>query len=352
MISRTKGEQYLRIGDLVKALPLLNQSVELADREFPCTSCQVARSHTSIAHCLVELGCADEAIGHFNEAIKIWRVCGEAVPPYFLVSTMTDLGELYLEEGQLSSAEESLTEALRIAREQSLAEWQDVYARLLAALSRTYHVTGRLELATDYAWAALELASTVHSPTDGSVATFQEDLAALLFEQEQTEAAMALQSTALDLCERAYGPYHPATTEGLERLAWMQSRHEVEADTFLHSWRDSQSQALRSIEAAYRSRFDWLRSAAETLPEFELVQSADAFRRTAGQYLDIVVTSNDTTNVNRAATLFFDGKSLLWSALADRYRQQSTDVNSAADTLSTIAPRDSNLHSPCQQRAV
>ncbi|MBK8129513.1 MAG: CHAT domain-containing protein [bacterium] len=285
---------------------------------------------------MVELDCTDEAIAHFQSAIDIWRTCGEAVPPYFLVSAMTDLGEVYLTEDTPDEAEAILTEALEVARVQGLAEWQDAYARLLSALSRTYHRLGRLERATEYGWAALELASTIHAPSDGRVADFQQELAELLFVQDQKEAALALQTTALDLCERAYGPYHPATAEGFERLAFMQSRYTGQADSFLKTWRSHKPQALRSVEVAYRSRFDWLRAAADALPEYELVQSADDFRRTAGQYLDILIQSGDSLFSDRAASIVYDGKALLWDALGERYAHSHEFQNSAGDTLQKL----------------
>ena len=78
---------------------------------------------------------------------------------------------------------------------------------------------GQAEAARRLQERALAISEAVYGPDDPEVATYLNNLAAILLELGQPEAARPLQERALAISEAVYGPGHPAVAIRLSNVA-------------------------------------------------------------------------------------------------------------------------------------
>ena len=137
--SHRLGQAYAAIGDFGRAAELLRWSVEAADRESgtPRTELRI-QSQASLARTLGVLGAFAEGRRHGEEALRLATLAGRGGTPIFAHS---NLGELYLAQGDLEHAIRVLEQGLALCRASGDRNW---LRGIMAKLGYASALQGRL----------------------------------------------------------------------------------------------------------------------------------------------------------------------------------------------------------------
>jgi class 3 adenylate cyclase/tetratricopeptide (TPR) repeat protein len=134
------GQAYYAIGDFGRAVELLRQNVEAADRESgtPRTAFRI-QSQAMLARASSTLGAFAEGRRHGEEALRLATLAGRGQTP---IVAHGYLGELYLAQGDLEQAIRVLEPGLALCR---AAGDRDFLRVIATALGPAYALQGRLE---------------------------------------------------------------------------------------------------------------------------------------------------------------------------------------------------------------
>jgi class 3 adenylate cyclase/tetratricopeptide (TPR) repeat protein len=137
--SYTLGVAYYSIGDCGRAVELLRQNVEAADRESgtPSTDVRIL-SQAVLAWPLSALGAFAEGRRHGEEALRLATLDGRGDTP---IAAYAMLGELYLAQGDLEHAIQVLEPGLALCR---ASDDRNFFRLIAASLGYAYALQGRL----------------------------------------------------------------------------------------------------------------------------------------------------------------------------------------------------------------
>jgi len=169
------GRTYERMGDLAKALPLLERSLTIERRAFPSGN--------------VTLG-----------------------------QTLNDLGVLYREQGDLAKAEPLLRESLALRRRLLGSEDKDV-AVTLVELARVFNDQGRAEEAEPLIRESLAVRRKAFGEEHRETAVSKSELGRLLMRRGDLAAAEPLLRENVATTVHALGPDHPNSATAKASLA-------------------------------------------------------------------------------------------------------------------------------------
>jgi class 3 adenylate cyclase/tetratricopeptide (TPR) repeat protein len=137
--SYSLGTAYRAIGDFGRSAELLRQNVEAADRESgtPSTEWRI-RSRAGLALTLSALGAFAEGRRHGEEALRLAALEGRGATP---LAAHTNVGYLYLTQGDLEHAVRVLEQGLALCRASDNRDW---LRWIVAGLGYAYALQGRL----------------------------------------------------------------------------------------------------------------------------------------------------------------------------------------------------------------
>jgi CHAT domain-containing protein/tetratricopeptide (TPR) repeat protein len=338
MVLQMRAEDLFAAGEPAEALALYRQSLPGIEAEFGPHGCQTARGYTWLAECLTALGRFDEAAPMYTRAISLWKDCGEYNPPYFYVSTLTELGRTYMERGNLTAADSLLSKAYEVAVD-GLQSGEDAFSYLVLDLARLYDLQGDKDKAERYYWAALVKAEIIHPKADPRLSGFYEPFAEFLYETGRGDMARYFQQRALWLRYGIYGNMHPDVAESCQRMAWMQ--RDVRPDGI---FTDPQNDLnpLRQEGRAWSIRQTVMRDAVSVLSERYVLSLARELQDEAARFYTLASEAfPDSAAVHDLASTVFGTKAQAWDVLSARLKtaNEQRDATLAAITDSLLAVR-------------
>jgi serine/threonine protein kinase len=256
----TIGYAYQRQGLPDRAIPLLEESLEirrrLSDQPNPLLATSMTNlatalrsagktasaegyyrqslalnrqlfgdGHERVAQVMMELGRlmleghsnVDETELFFKQSLEIYRSrLGGSHPE--VASALSDLGNLMLWKDDLPGAESTLREALSIFQAKSARTHPD-YAAALGSLGLTLTRTGELDEAETLLLEALELQRKVFGPTNPRVTSTLHALSSLYEQREQYHKAIRLLDEALVIVRQTRGEEYWEVGYYLDSLA-------------------------------------------------------------------------------------------------------------------------------------
>lgn len=266
----TFGEVYRSLGDYPDARVMFEQAIALRRELFAEPDATFATDVDSLAGIHYYLKDPETAERIYREALTIWRavgdeeseigtmaslastlrqsghdaqaeamtvevlnkgrqVLGDSHP--FVIRTQHGLGTLLYERREFASAEHHLRDALSRAIEVH-GDLHSVVASLRGTLGRTLHAVLRLEEARQMLEAQGVVRRQLYGAGSVSLARSERDLAAVLLEQGDREAAAALIESSRAVFEAAHGSDHwtVAEIEGLSGFRLALAGHTEDAE--------------------------------------------------------------------------------------------------------------------------
>jgi serine/threonine-protein kinase len=215
------------LGDSISARQLLDRGAEQAEALQARPELQ-AQMFDVLGRMYRKLGRYEQAKPLLDRAVAIRREAN-AQPDAALAESLSNLGELMLDEADYSAAEELFREALAIQR--SLLDEQDPeIAELLNDLGNVASDRGDFEDAERYHREGLAIRRTAYGDEHPDVATSLNNLGLLLWRTGDYDEAEAMHRQALAIRRRLFGDVHPDITYSLNNLALvLQSRGDYDA---------------------------------------------------------------------------------------------------------------------------
>jgi serine/threonine-protein kinase len=259
-----------RDGRDVRVAEILDRAAQDVGSRFGDRPEVQAALRTTIGRCYRALGMLEPAAVHLESALEL-REALRGAEHRETVESLNELAILRIMQGDLSTAEELLEDALASARRQldrrdelllsilsSLAGLRNVQARLPEAeellrelldvqhrtlaethpdtirtihnLALVLHRQDKDEQAETFCRRALELHEQVHGPDHVHTIRARGNLGTLLMERGELEEAEPLVLGTLEGCRRLLGDLHPETINALHNVAALrqyQGRHEA-----------------------------------------------------------------------------------------------------------------------------
>ena len=224
------GQVLMKQGEYDQARPLVERSLAIRKHVLGPTDPGTAESLQTLGELESDLGNFERGLSLVSQAFSVRRkALGEAHPDSLESRTIRAL--MLLHQGDAAGAEQLLLEARSLC-EQNLGENHLTTARVLNGLGRVWaaepasHVQARPMYRR-----ALAIYEHLLGQTHPYTALALNNLAALLADMHDYEAALPLLERSLDLHERIYGPSSWRTSFVLVNLADVFSRQEGTADT-------------------------------------------------------------------------------------------------------------------------
>jgi tetratricopeptide (TPR) repeat protein len=213
---RCMARVYVSCGEYIKALPLAEKALDLAETNKV--------SDSELSSCLIDLAWVCKALLQFDRAqqacergLKLQKEAYYENHPY-VAYTLRILSSIYQGQGDYKKAKDSLDQAMAImlenhpADEQVIAPFKVDIARLLAA-------QGNLAEAEVYYLSALDLINKSYGPDHLYTAEVNGDLAKLYVLQGKYDKAEPLITQTLAVQEKVYGLNHHLITSTLLTMA-------------------------------------------------------------------------------------------------------------------------------------
>lgn len=210
---------YFRKGDYDRALPLLEEALEIRrrlDRRNDTDSMVTATLLNNMGLMNYLAGRSEVAEPLFIEALELRR---EILPPNHpeIAQTLTNLGLMLKDYGRPERAVALLEEALEVRR-RGLRPDHVRIAKAMHNLAMVYQKTGRRDEATDLFAEAIDAFRKQFGDSHPVVAIAHNDYAALLFEMGQLDQSEQHYRTAQRIRNRLLPPNHPHVAWSLNGL--------------------------------------------------------------------------------------------------------------------------------------
>jgi CHAT domain-containing protein/Tfp pilus assembly protein PilF len=209
--------QFFQQGKYTEAIPLAQESVQVAEATFGPEHPNVARSLNNLAALYDDQGRYADAEPLYKHALAIReKALGPDHPR--VATSLNNLAELYREQGRYAEAEPLFKRALAI-REKAFGPDHPDVATSLNDLAALRDDQGRYADAEPLYKRALAIREKALGPDHQDVATDLNNLAELYREQGRYADAEPLYKRALAIYEKALGPDHPRVANSLNNLA-------------------------------------------------------------------------------------------------------------------------------------
>ncbi len=214
------------LGGLARDKENLTEAVSYFERAL--TSLQAANSPPSdVASAMDNLGDIYGLLGRFDDGERMLKQAldlfdrsfgknAEAAPNYDKM--LNDLGNLYLDAGQLPNAEAAMRRSLAIARARN-GEAHPNVAGTMGNLATVLEHEGRYAEAEKLYQQTLQAYERIFGPNHATTAIGLNNLANVYSAQGRNEAAAGLQERVLAIYEKAFGPESPDVGRALNNLA-------------------------------------------------------------------------------------------------------------------------------------
>jgi len=203
------AQVYFKQGEYSKALPLVEQALQLREQTVGRQHPDTATSLNNLAYCYHAQGEYDKALPLYEQALQIRKqVLGQQHPSY--ATSLNNLALLYDSQGEYDKALPLFEQALQI-RKQVLGEQHSNYATSLNNLAGLYYSQGEYDKALPLFEQALQIDKQVYGDKHPDVATDLNNLAALYKSQGKYDKALPLYEQAIQIFVKVLGDKHPNT---------------------------------------------------------------------------------------------------------------------------------------------
>jgi len=203
------AQAYLRQGEYSKALPLVEQALQLRQQTLGRQHPDTATSLNNLAYLYHLQGKYDKALPLYEQALQIRKqVLGQQHPSY--ATSLNNLALLYDSQGEYDKALPLFEQALQI-REQVLGKQHPSYAASLNNLAGLYNSQGEYDKALPLYEQALQITKQVLGQQHPDYAQSLNNLAGLYYSQDKYDKALPLYKQAIEILVKVLGEQHPDT---------------------------------------------------------------------------------------------------------------------------------------------
>ena len=247
----TIGRVYDRLALYDKAVPLLEEALDIRERMLPDDAAELADSLDQLADTYFNLGRHEEADRLFRRSLEI-RTRHADKAPEALAGTLEMIAHLEYRLGHYQKARTILEQALTL-NEQTWGASHPEVAGTLHSLGSICRDSGDTELAIEYMERALAIDEESLPPDHPDLAASLAGLGGALTMSGQLKRAEELLTRALAISEKSLGPDHPHLASHLGILAIIchqQGRYD-EAEALLR-------RSLKIFETSFGPDHPWV----------------------------------------------------------------------------------------------
>jgi serine/threonine protein kinase/lipopolysaccharide biosynthesis regulator YciM len=222
------GNAYYRVGEVEKALQIIEETVEKAlqtiEETLKLNQSALGPDHpetlttmNNLAEFYLSIAKSEKAIQLLEETLK-GRKAKLGPNHRDTLRTMRDLSMAYLADGKSDLASRLIEETLELAKAKLGLEHPDTL-EILNTLARVHLDLGKLDQALPLIEETLELMKTRLGPDHPSTLYASSSLAALYHRARKLKQEVELLEETLELTKAKLGPEHPQTVETMNNLA-------------------------------------------------------------------------------------------------------------------------------------
>ena len=210
----TAAQQFWRIGDLDKALPLAETALAIREKELGADNFDVTQALFALGNILSDQGDYQQAEAFYKRTLETReKLLGK---DHISVSAiLNNFATLYKDRGEYNEAELFLERALKI-REKELEPNHILIASILMNLGNVNSAKGNIQKAEAFYKRVLEIREKAHGAESAEVAVALNNIANLY---EDFAKAEPLYLRALAIREKVFGAEHQEVGQTLYNLA-------------------------------------------------------------------------------------------------------------------------------------